>query len=104
RVSGHNPLLADARELPRIALAPYWNMPQQPKVLYRPLTTLTSAIDRMIAGGLHPRWFHLVNILIHGLATFLVTLLASELLPGVAPPVFVGLVFACTRILVLCCV
>ena len=93
-VIGQNPLMRDLRDLPRLAASPYWNIPQQRRSLYRPLTSLSFAIDRALAGGMHPFWFHLVNLALHGLATLLVTLLAFDALPGVAAPAAAGALFA----------
>lgn len=45
--------------------------------LYRPLTTLTYAVDQAISGG-HPGWFHAVNVLLH----VAVSLLAWAVLRG----------------------
>jgi protein O-mannosyl-transferase len=89
-----NPLFRSASDLPRVAVTPYWNSPGHTGSLYRPLTSLTFALDRMIAGGLKPAWFHFVNVLMHGLASLLVTLLAFEILPGTAAPALAGLLFA----------
>lgn len=76
-----NPLMHDIRDLPRLLVTPYWNAPQHSRTLYRPLTSVSFALDRAVA-GLRPAWFHAVNALLHALATLLVTLLALELLPG----------------------
>lgn len=92
-VIGLSPLLQDAGSLPRLLATPYWNTPRENRLLYRPLTSLTLAIDRAVAGGIRPLWFHLVNALLHGCATFLVTLLALEILPGLRAPAVAGLLF-----------
>ncbi len=89
-----NPLLHDLRDLPRILIAPYWSTAGSAGGLYRPLTTLTFALDRLVARGLHPGWFHLVNLLLHGLATWLVVRLAGRILNGTAAPALAGLLFA----------
>jgi tetratricopeptide (TPR) repeat protein len=89
-----NPLMQDLGDLPRLLVAPYWNRPMQGGQLYRPLTSLTLALDRAIAGGPRPGWFHFVNTLLHGLATLLVTLLALEVLPGAGAALVAGLLFA----------
>lgn len=49
------------------------------RALYRPLTALTLAAN-WSAGGGDPRWFHLVNLLLHGAVTVLVFRLARGLL------------------------
>jgi protein O-mannosyl-transferase len=89
-----NPLLRNASDLPRVAVTPYWNSPGHVGSLYRPVTSLSFALDRIVAGGLKPAWFHLVNVVLHGLATLLVALLALEVLPGAAAPALAGLLFA----------
>jgi tetratricopeptide (TPR) repeat protein len=43
--------------------------------LYRPLTELSFAVDWAVSGG-DPRWFHVVNVLLHATATALVFLVA----------------------------
>ncbi len=43
--------------------------------LYRPLTELTFALDWAVSGG-NPRWFHVVNVVLHATTTGLVFLLA----------------------------
>jgi Flp pilus assembly protein TadD len=89
-----NPLVHDLRDLPRIPLSPYWTSIGGPGSLYRPLTNITFAIDRAIARGLKPGWFHFVNVILHGLATLLVVLVARRILPGTAGPAIAGLLFA----------
>ena len=76
-----NPLMHDIRALPRLLVAPYWNVPEHSRTLYRPLTSASLALDRAIS-GMRPAWFHAVNALLHAVATFLVTRLALGLLPG----------------------
>jgi len=63
-------------------------------VLYRPLTSLTFAIDRAVQEGMRPAWFHLVNVLLHGLVTLLVTLLALEALDDARGAMIAGVLFA----------
>lgn len=89
-----NPLMRDVRDLPRLVVSPYWNLKSGEGSLYRPLTTLSFGLDRLIARGLHPWWFHLVNVLLHGAVTLLVTLIALEILPGLLPGTFAALLFA----------
>ncbi|MFQ5878343.1 MAG: tetratricopeptide repeat protein [Acidobacteriota bacterium] len=89
-----NPLMRDLRDLPRLLASPYWNAPGLRGGLYRPLTGASFAVDRALAGGLRPGWFHLVNVLLHGLAVLLVTRLALDLLPGRLGPLVTGALFA----------
>ncbi len=89
-----NPLLHDVRDLPRILVAPYRAATGEAGNLYRPLTTFSFAIDRLVARGLRPGWFHFVNLLLHGLATWLVVRLIAMCVPGTAGPALAGLIFA----------
>jgi hypothetical protein len=89
-----NPLMHDVRDLPRLVVSPYWNLKSGEGSLYRPLTTFSFALDRLIARGLHAWWYHLVNVLLHGLVTLLFTLVALEILPGLLPGALAGLAFA----------
>src|SRR5262249_25167564 len=68
-------------DLPRLVAAPYWNVPGQPRNLYRPLTSMSFFVDGTLS-GMRPAWFHGVNTVLHALATLLVTLLALELSGG----------------------
>jgi len=60
--------------------------------LYRPLTALTYALDWVISGA-RPFWFHLVNLVLHGLATALTALVALRWLPPLGVLV-AGAIFA----------
>ncbi|HEU4403169.1 MAG TPA: hypothetical protein VFT43_13805, partial [Candidatus Polarisedimenticolia bacterium] len=93
-IVSQNPLLKDLRDLPRLLVAPYWMNLHQGQRLYRPLTTVSFALNRALVGHLDPRWFHLGNVLLHACATLLVTLLALEMLPGARAPAIAGLLFA----------
>ncbi len=93
-VIGFNPLMHDVRALPKLLVTSYWNDPPHRRMLYRPLSSMSFAIDRALAGGMKARWFHLVNVLLHGCVTSLVTLLAFEILPGIGPPAMAGMLFA----------
>jgi tetratricopeptide (TPR) repeat protein len=89
-----NPLLARAADLPKILLAPWWNAPRAGPGLYRPVTTMSFALDRALAGGFRPGWFHLVNVLLHGGVTWLVACLALILLDSIPGALVAGLLFA----------
>lgn len=70
---------------------PYWPEPSTAGY-YRPLTTLSFAVDWVLSGG-SPAWLHLANALWHGLVCVLVVLvLARWLPPGGA--LAAGLLFA----------
>ena len=89
-----NPLLNDLRELPRLLVTSYWNAPGHAHELYRPLTSASFAVDAAIS-GMRPAWFHLVNAILHALATLLVTLLALDLAGGrTAAAAVAGILFA----------
>ena len=73
-----NPLVHSTDGLWRSFVLPYW--PESfPAGQYRPLGTISYTIDWLISGG-DPRWFHLVNVLWHVVATAAVFVLAAELL------------------------
>jgi Tfp pilus assembly protein PilF len=82
------PLFHDLHNWRAILASPWW-----PNALYRPITALTLAANWAVAGG-DPRAFHLVNVLLHGLAAVLVYRLALSVLTAPAPAVVAGLLFA----------
>jgi protein O-mannosyl-transferase len=57
---------------------PWWG-----DAVYRPFTALTIAADWMVSGG-DPRWFHVVNVLLHAGVTVLVYVLARAIVPPFA--------------------
>jgi hypothetical protein len=87
----NNPVVREYATAWRAFGLPYW-----PDAVgggqYRPLGTLSFALDWAIGGG-DPRWFHAVNVLWHVAATVLVFVLAAELLAPVAAGI-AALVFA----------
>ncbi len=93
-VIAQNPLVNTPGSLTRILASPYWSVREHARSLYRPLTSVSFVLNRVAAGGLDTRAFHLVNILLHGVATLLVTLLAFEVLPGLRGPLVAGALFA----------
>jgi protein O-mannosyl-transferase len=50
--------------------------------LYRPLTTLSFAVDHAVAGP-SPGWFHFTNLLLHVAVTVMVLVLARRFLPAI---------------------
>jgi tetratricopeptide (TPR) repeat protein len=77
----------------RAAFSPYW--PPEGEFtagLYRPLTTLSYALDWTVSGG-KPGWFHFSNLLLHAAATALVVAVALQWL-GPPGALLAGLVFA----------
>ena len=78
-IVANNPHFATWKSLLASFDEPYWYWSRQ---LYRPLTTLSLGVDKVLGGG-NAVVFHLENLLLHGLATLLVGLLASRWLPKV---------------------
>lgn len=74
-----------------IASDGYWQDPSMG--LYRPLTTLSFAIDWTISDG-SPAWFHFTNALWHAVATLLLLQLLIKLRIPRMPAAFASLVFA----------
>ena len=73
--------------------SPYWPLSEGHLAgQYRPLTILSYGVDWSVSGG-SPKWFHAVNILLHGLATLLFVLLLSPWLSALGGLV-AGVVFA----------
>lgn len=61
---------------------------------YRPLCTLTFRLNYAFAGGFRPMGFHLVNVLLHCICTYLVVRLARVLLRSTIPVLVCGLLFS----------
>lgn len=64
-----HPAVQGPFDLGKILTAQYWG-DVQGALLWRPVTTLSFAVDRAIGGG-GVIWFHMVNILIHAAVTIL---------------------------------
>ena len=64
RLVRDNPAIASLSNVPRLVVSPYWAVPGEHYGLYRPLTVISLAVDRAIAGP-SPFGFHLVNVLLH---------------------------------------
>ncbi len=89
-----NPLMHDIGGWPHLLVTPYWNAPGQGRGLYRPLTSLSFALDAAIS-GMRPAWFHAVNVVLNALVALLVTLLALHLAGGrPAAAAAAGILFA----------
>lgn len=69
----------------------YWQ--NEWSALYRPLTTLSYAIDWSISGGT-PAWFHLMNAVIHGAITAMLLLLLRGLRAPTVPALLGAAIFA----------
>ncbi len=79
--------------LPGTLAKPYWpNAHGRELGLWRPVATLVHGVQWALWDG-DPAGFHLVNVLLHGLAAALVVLLLGELVP-VSAALLGGLVFA----------
>ena len=79
--------------LPGTFVKPYWPSAHGRELgLWRPVTTLAYGLQWALWDG-NPAGFHLVNVLLNGLAAALVVLLLGELLP-VSAALLGGLVFA----------
>lgn len=87
-----NPTVHSAGAAIAAWFAPYWPGEWQWAGLYRPLTILTYGLDWSLSGGA-PWWFHLVNVLLHAVATGLAVLVVSRWLPPVGALV-AGALFA----------
>ncbi|KAK6636502.1 hypothetical protein RUM43_010163 [Polyplax serrata] len=62
---------------------------------YRPLCVLSFRLNYFLGGGFRPFGFHLVNVLLHAICTFLVVKLARKFFHGKNFPVFVcGFLFS----------
>ena len=86
-----HPAVSGAFHLGRILTARL--IGDQPQPLWRPLTTLSYALDWRIGGG-HPFWFHLVNLLLHAAVTVLFALLVRRLFRRDVLALAAGLLFA----------
>ncbi len=71
---------------------PYWPEEFRWAGLYRPFTILSYAVDWQILGGA-TSWFHLTNVLLHGLATALVVWVVAQWLAPVGA-LAAGVLFA----------
>ncbi|MCI0659329.1 MAG: hypothetical protein L0170_19930, partial [Acidobacteria bacterium] len=64
--------------LPRLLTAPYWTGEGRANRLYRPLTSVSFALNEIL-GGARPWTFHLVNLLLHALVSIILYLLLVRL-------------------------
>jgi Flp pilus assembly protein TadD/uncharacterized membrane protein len=72
-----NPLIQSLHRVPDLFVSDYW-APTTKSGLYRPLTTLTYALNFAVAGH-RPGPYHAVNVLLHALASALVLLVCLRL-------------------------
>lgn len=79
-------------DVPRLLTMPYWGDAFHDRI-YRPLTSLSFAVDWALGGG-SPVPFHATNLVLHLLVTLLVFALARRLLDDHAGALVAGLWFA----------
>jgi tetratricopeptide (TPR) repeat protein len=72
-----NPQIESRADLPRLLLSPYWPREGEASGLYRPLTIISYALNRALAGG-SPVWYHAGNVALHALASLLAWYAASR--------------------------
>lgn len=92
-----NPNVNGQTQLSQIFFDDFWGNPLAhpgSHKSYRPLCTLSYRLNYLI-GGLEPFGYHLVNVLLHSMATALVTYTASRLFHKFIPSLITGLLFAC---------
>jgi tetratricopeptide (TPR) repeat protein len=73
-----NERIRSLASVPQVFAEGSWAGAGDPAPIYRPLTTVTYALNHA-AGGLSPFGFHLANVLLHGLVSLLVLALAVRL-------------------------
>jgi hypothetical protein len=71
---------------------PYWGV-ERNDGLYRPITLVSFALDWKVGGG-RPLWFHLVNVLLHGLVAALVVVFVRATLCDPFAGLAAGFLFA----------
>lgn len=79
-----DPRVHSLGNVPAILSKPYWPVGGQELAIWRPLTTLSFAVDWAVSGGA-PAWFHLSNVLWHVAACLLVLCLLQQLFTPPAP-------------------
>jgi tetratricopeptide (TPR) repeat protein len=89
-----NLFIRSPSELPRILTSGSWEGAGEGNPpIYRPLTTLTYALNHA-AGGLAPFGYHLVNVVLHAVGSVLVLAVGLRLGLALAPAALAGLLFA----------
>ncbi|MBI3450431.1 MAG: tetratricopeptide repeat protein [Acidobacteria bacterium] len=92
-IVAHNALVTGERSPWLIPVSHYWAGTDAAGDLYRPLTVATYWLNARLA-GMEPWSFHLVNVLLHGLAAALVTALGLRLTASPAAASVAGALFA----------
>jgi len=88
----HNPLIRSLHRVPELFVSDYWE-PTTKAGLYRPLTTLSYALNFAVAGD-HPALYHGVNVLLQALNSALVLILCLRLSDDRALAAGAALLFA----------
>ncbi len=90
----HNPAAQSLGAAMRATFSPYWpaTATEPSAGLYRPVVVVSYAVDWIVSGG-RAGWFHLTNVLLHGVVSALVVLVAAMWLPPLGA-LAAGLVFA----------
>ena len=88
----HDARIRSLAHLPSLLTAPYWQSDMRDR-LYRPVTTVSYAVD-WVAGGGRPLAYHLTNVALHVLVALLVLALARRVLGPGAGAVVAALWFA----------
>lgn len=86
-----NPAVQEWGHWNLIFCSEYW--PGAQSALYRPLTILSFAVERLIHGS-SPAGFHLLNVILHSFVSILVLLIAAELVGSGWAAVLAGALFA----------
>lgn len=87
-----DPSATNAQSLARVVISPYWTGEGRANRLYRPVTSLSFALNGIL-GGARPRTFHLVNLLLHALVCIVLYLLLIRLFGQGALPLAAALLF-----------
>ena len=87
-----NPLIQSLRRVPELFVSDYW-APTTKAGLYRPLTTLSYALNFAVTGD-HPVLYHAVNVLLQALNSALVLILCLRLGADRAVAAAAALLFA----------
>ena len=88
-----NPTIRSMADPFRFFHLSYWEHTGRNSGLYRPVTMLSYALN-YAAGGLRPAGYHAVNMLLHALNSFLVTVLVLHLSRSAAAGCIAGVFFA----------
>jgi Flp pilus assembly protein TadD len=87
-----DPSAARLQNIPRLLISPYWTGEGRANRLYRPVTSLSFALNGILGGG-RPWTFHLVNLLLHALVCIVLYLLLVRLFGRSTLPLAAALLF-----------